>query len=135
MGVGGKRGSFCGGPGPGVDEPEGAGEAVYWGVPEPGGGPEYGGAPAGEPAPPGGPWKGEGPWYPDGGPEKFCPELGVKFWGSEPGGGPFQLATGSSSVAGSVLAGATRRVQPGNKQMSKINNTCNTLTEELPSGL
>lgn len=29
----------CGGPGPGVDEPDGAGDAVYWGVVEPGGGP------------------------------------------------------------------------------------------------
>lgn len=115
---------FGGGPGnpelgwggPGVDDPDGAGEAVYWGVPDPGGGPPYGGPPAGDPAPPGGPWKGDGPWKPAGGPEKFCPELGAKFWGSEPGGGPFQEAPGSSSVAGSVMGGATRRVQPAKKK-------------------
>lgn len=117
LGGGGKP-ADCGGPGPGVDEPDGAGEAVYWGVPEPGGGPEYGGAPAGEPAPAGGPWKGDGPWKPAGGPEKFWFEFGAKFWGSEPGGGPFQVAAGSSSVAGSVIGGAPRPLQP----MSKINN-------------
>lgn len=100
----------CGGPG--VDEPDGAGEAVYWGVAEPGGGPPYGVPPAGEPAPPGGPWNGDGPWKPAGGPAKFCPELGAKFWPSEPGGGPFQEAAGSSRVAGSVMGGATRREQP-----------------------
>lgn len=55
--VGGKD---CG-PGPGVDEPDGAGEAVYCGVDEPVGGPEYG-PPAGEPAPTGGPWNGDWPW-------------------------------------------------------------------------
>ncbi|KAJ8961861.1 hypothetical protein NQ318_021479 [Aromia moschata] len=32
---------FCGGPGPGVDEPDGAGDAVYCGVVEPGGGPPW----------------------------------------------------------------------------------------------
>lgn len=62
--VGGKG---CG-PGPGVEEPDGAGEAVYCGVDEPVGGPEYG-PPAGEPAPTGGPGNGDCPWYPAGGPE------------------------------------------------------------------
>lgn len=31
--------TFCGGAGPGVDEPDGAGDAVYCGVFDPGGGP------------------------------------------------------------------------------------------------
>lgn len=56
--VGGKPG--CG-PGPGVEDPDGAGDAVYCGVDEPVGGPEYG-PPAGEPAPTGGPWNGDCPW-------------------------------------------------------------------------
>lgn len=50
------------GPGPGVDEPEGAGEAVYWGVVDPAVGPEKLELPAGLLAPVGGPWNGEGPW-------------------------------------------------------------------------
>lgn len=54
--------TFCGGPGPGVEEPEGAGDAVYCGVLEPGGGPP--GKPPGPllpPAPPAGdPWPTEG---------------------------------------------------------------------------
>lgn len=31
--------TFCGGAGPGVEDPEGAGDAVYCGVFDPGGGP------------------------------------------------------------------------------------------------
>lgn len=105
----------CGpGPGPGVEEPDGAGDAVYCGVDDPGGGPWYGGAPAGEPAPAGGPWNGDGPWKPAGGPENEFAELGAKFWGSEPGGGPFQVVAGSSRVTGSVMGGATRRLRPKN---------------------
>lgn len=45
--------TFCGGAGPGVDDPEGAGEAVYCGVFDPGGGPWNctGWLPAGLPCP------------------------------------------------------------------------------------
>lgn len=99
---GGGNPAFCWGPG--VEEPDGAGDAVYWGVVEPGGGPLwYGGAPAGEPAPAGGPWNGEGPWKPAGGPVNEFAEFWAKFCGSEPGGGPFQVVAGSSRVTGSVM--------------------------------
>lgn len=50
------------GPGPGVDDPDGAGEAVYCGVVDPVAGPEKFELPAGLLAPVGGPWNGEGPW-------------------------------------------------------------------------
>lgn len=79
FGGGGKPAELGGGPGPGVDEPLGAGDAVYCGVAEPGG-PWYGGAPAGLPALPG---NGLGPWKPAllGGPP-------VLLYGPEPGPPP-----------------------------------------------
>lgn len=122
FGGGGKTGfpTDCGGPG--VDEPDGAGEAVYWGVVEPGGGPWYCCADAGDPAPAGGPWNGDGPWKPAGGPENELAELGAKFWGSEPGGGPFQVVAGSSRVTGSVMGGATRRLRPAKPTLSLKNS-------------
>lgn len=90
--------TFAGGPGPGVDDPDGAGDAVYCGVLEPGGGPWYWtGCPllAGLPCPAFGNTA-TGP------PNELGPDGVNPPWLSGPGGPPFHPAAGSSSVDGKL---------------------------------
>lgn len=102
LGGGGKPAplTFCGGPGPGVDEPEGAGDAVYCGVLEPGGGPWNPLGPPGPPPPPAGdPCPTEGKTGPPP-PNEFGAPFGVKLPGPPADCGPGPTTSPGPPVGG-----------------------------------
>lgn len=111
--------TFCGGAGPGVDEPDGAGDAVYCGVFEPVGGPPWNCT--GWPLPAGLPWPAFGNTGP---PNEFGPLCanppGPLPWLSDtfPPGPVFHAALASSKFGGKPIdgGGAFRLPNPTHKQ-------------------